>query len=410
MSSTIPQVGANANQLFDELVDELVIDTTIPNVVIDLDIPLPSTDELINDAYAAIKPITIDDLTSDDINGNGTGIFDKLMHAVTHHLDNQFTKNRITGKEYAEVYLGGMTAVLQQSVSFLTAKDRMRWESLLAREQVQLAQLQRVNMLATLQLTKLQVIEAKLTVARTQIMAYTAKAEYANSKLGLAGGYTNIQKGEADVELTLDQIDTSRAATKDTLRDNSTLVSGILAFEKQVKQQTMLLTAEQVDATRAQTKNTLQNGTVITGLAGVEKTIKLASLELLNEQVDTARASTKETLKSGAPVLGIAQQDKLVKISQIRLIDEQYESQRGATLGTRSDGVIIVGTTGAQTKLYLQQIESYKHDSKSKLVKIMLDTWTARKAVDEGTPLPVEIDKDAIEASVASYRAVIDAL
>lgn len=408
MSSTIPQVGANANELFNTLVDTLVIDLAIPAVTIDLDIPLPSEDALTNEAYAAIGTVTLADLTTAEI--DGSGVFDKLMTAVTKHLDLQFQKSRITGKEYAEVYLGGMQTVMAQAVNFLTNKDKLRWEALLAREQLKLVQLQRVQALVTLQLAKLQVVEQKLTVAKTQILAYTAKSEYASSKLGLAVGYTTIQKGETDVMLTTEQIDTARAQTKDTLLNGVTAVAGILAFEKQFKQKQMVLTGEQVDTARAATKNTLQDGSAVAGLAAVEKTLKLAQVDLSNEQIDTARAATKDTLRAGGAILGAAAQDKLIKTAQIKLINEQHETQRASTLGTRSDGAVIFGSLGAQTKLYLQQIESYKHDSKSKLVKTMLDTWTARKSINELVEVPSQIDTLAINASVASYRAVIDAL
>ena len=48
----------------------------------------------------------------------GSGSFDDLMEAVNIHLDAQFNIGRITGSDYATVYLGAMQAALQNSVAF----------------------------------------------------------------------------------------------------------------------------------------------------------------------------------------------------------------------------------------------------------------------------------------------------
>lgn len=55
---------------------------------------------------------------SDITNITDTGIFDQLMAAVNKHIDYQYLNNRITGSDYATVYLGSMQAVLAQSVQF----------------------------------------------------------------------------------------------------------------------------------------------------------------------------------------------------------------------------------------------------------------------------------------------------
>ena len=59
--------------------------------------------------------IDLDSIT----NTGGTGIFDKLMEAVNNQIESQYLNNRITGSDYANVYLGSMQAVLQQSVQFV---------------------------------------------------------------------------------------------------------------------------------------------------------------------------------------------------------------------------------------------------------------------------------------------------
>lgn len=84
-----------------------------------------------------IEPITNEDLTTKVV--NGTGIFDELMTAANAHLSAQWDMERITGTQYAEVYLGQLTAVLQQAVTFLIEKDKTYLNNLLINAQIELA-------------------------------------------------------------------------------------------------------------------------------------------------------------------------------------------------------------------------------------------------------------------------------
>ena len=53
----------------------------------------------------------------------GTGIFDTLMETITRHIDVQYRNNKITGNEYATVYLGLVQTALSQAVDFAKSKD-----------------------------------------------------------------------------------------------------------------------------------------------------------------------------------------------------------------------------------------------------------------------------------------------
>jgi hypothetical protein len=66
------------------------------------------------------------DLTNGNVvNGEwaGTGVFDMLISAVNKNIEIQYQKGRITGSDYAQVYLGGVQAVLQQSVQWVLQVD-----------------------------------------------------------------------------------------------------------------------------------------------------------------------------------------------------------------------------------------------------------------------------------------------
>lgn len=80
------------------------------------------------------------DLTQGTI--EGTGVFDELMRATEAHIDKEFSKNRIKGVEYSQVYLGGMQAAMQYGIQFLLQRQSADAEAELVRERVATERLQ----------------------------------------------------------------------------------------------------------------------------------------------------------------------------------------------------------------------------------------------------------------------------
>ena len=67
--------------------------------------------------------ITIANLTNKTDSTIGTGVFDVLAETIKLHLDDQFNEGKITGPEYATVFLGALQATLQQSLTFLLSEQ-----------------------------------------------------------------------------------------------------------------------------------------------------------------------------------------------------------------------------------------------------------------------------------------------
>ena len=65
-----------------------------------------------------IANLTAGVTTSDANVVTGTGIFDDMMETVNAHMAAQFNLGRITGSDYATVYLTAMQATVQQAVAF----------------------------------------------------------------------------------------------------------------------------------------------------------------------------------------------------------------------------------------------------------------------------------------------------
>jgi hypothetical protein len=80
--------------------------------------------------------IVISDLTNDEGTELGTGIFDVLMASTNEQIKEQYDEGRITGVDYATVYLGALQTVLQQSVQILLSKEESGFKGEIARNQV----------------------------------------------------------------------------------------------------------------------------------------------------------------------------------------------------------------------------------------------------------------------------------
>jgi len=65
--------------------------------------------------------ITLEQLTTGVVTGDG--VFDKLMASVNAQLLEQYKQNRLTGADYANVYLGSMQSAMSQSVAFLLGEQ-----------------------------------------------------------------------------------------------------------------------------------------------------------------------------------------------------------------------------------------------------------------------------------------------
>lgn len=102
--------------------------------------------------------IELVDLTEATLSGDGA--FDVLMRASKAHLEAEFASNRIRGAEYANVYLGSMTQVLQAAVQFLLQKDKAAYEAALVEAQVRNMEAQILLTGAQVELTKQQLLNA----------------------------------------------------------------------------------------------------------------------------------------------------------------------------------------------------------------------------------------------------------
>ena len=68
---------------------------------------------------------SIDNSNPQDPKWVGTGVFDIIMNAANENIKIQNQTSRITGAEYAEVYLGTMQSAISEAMKFLLNKDQI---------------------------------------------------------------------------------------------------------------------------------------------------------------------------------------------------------------------------------------------------------------------------------------------
>lgn len=368
--------GVLAQELFTALSDGVTVD--IP--VIDFDdemfqIPDPVTGD-------EIEPLTEADLTSREV--NGSGLFDGLMEAMSAHLTQEFTKNRITGAQYAEVYLGATSSALSSAVQYLLNRDTARWQAVLTQAQAKAAEL------AVIQ-ARVAVEEAKVRYGIAKIEAQTTLAGYALTKMKLATesvGYDLAHVQVHQAEYTLDNMLPAQLATvvfqnehllPAQLDDIEAGISVKAAQESQILYETANVLPAQVqkiDADKALVEYQLE--------------------ELLPAQVAGHTADT----------VGKEYSNEFLLPAQLANTREQTESHRAKTMNTRTDGTTTVaGAMGKQNDLYTQQITSYQRDAETKAVKMMWDTWITQKTMDEGLEPPTSVNNSALNDVLGTLLA-----
>ena len=80
----------------------------------------------------------------------GTGVFDDMMETVNAHMAAQFNLGRITGSDYATVYLTAMQATVQQAVAYTIGMQKGNAEEslLFQKEITEFAQTDRTTKVA----------------------------------------------------------------------------------------------------------------------------------------------------------------------------------------------------------------------------------------------------------------------
>lgn len=405
-----------------------------------------------NPLYGEVSRLTLDEITTREVCGSGA--FDALMEAYSKHIALEYEKGRITGTEYARVYVELTANAMQQAIQFLLGKDQAYWSALLVQAQAKTAEIAAIQ--AAVELAK-----AKAEYSLATVEVHKARAEYSLTKMQLA-----TEDAKYDLLKTQDEGEEYKLAN-------------ILPQELRLMQEQVLMATEQrLTVTRERDKldyeiNTLlpdQHNLNLNQISFSQKQgekmdaeimaitfdvqemlpaqlVKLESdIDMINANIlltESQRAkisadtdgiiyntnfvlpSQRENLIADTSVkayqagyvlpsqVANTESDTLIKEytrmqllpAQRSLVQEQMEAKRAETMDVRTDGGNVVGSIGKQKDLYTQQIESFKRDAEYKIGRMMIDTWVTSKGIDEGTPTPSQLNETAINSVMAALKS-----
>ena len=115
----------------------------------------------------------IDNTNPQEPKWEGTGIFDVIIKAANENIKIQHKTSRITGAEYAEVYLGTMQSAISEAMKFVLQNDTLAKE--LELKQAQIAKINAERDLVNAQIAAFGAQQAKeLELKQAQINKLTA--------------------------------------------------------------------------------------------------------------------------------------------------------------------------------------------------------------------------------------------
>ena len=147
--------------------------------------------------------VTVDNLTSNVVTDSeyivtGDGVLDTLMSTINTHLDAQYKLGRLTGTDYATVYLGATQAALQQAVTYVLGQETTNAQVLHTAAQTKLVEQQVLASIADTALTDQKVLQSAAQINLIENQALTE-----SEKIGLMA--QQILKSVADTALTEQQ-------------------------------------------------------------------------------------------------------------------------------------------------------------------------------------------------------------
>lgn len=298
----------------------------------------------------------------------GTGLFDGLMDTVGAHLQDQFEKNRITGKEYAEAYVALTQSAMSTAVQFLLGTEQAYWQSKLAQSQLETSD--KTNDKIDYELTNL--LPKQLEQATAQIANIEAGTTQTTTQTAQIAKGT--EKLDYEVSFLLPQ---ELAKATKAVEVMTAEISQTTAQKDQILYQTSAILPAQKLGIEADTD---------------VKEYQLTSLLPAQTAGHTADTATKTYTKD------------FILPAQLESTREQMEAHRAKTLDTRSDALPVAGSIGKQNELYAQQVDSYKRDGETKVAKMILDAWTVQRSTDETLAPPSSLADAQINSALSKLR------
>lgn len=385
--------------------------------------------------------ILIDTIVSDSV--EGTGIFDQLMKATEIRLEDQFSRQRINGTDYANVYLGAMQGALQQSIAFALGKQQADAQAELTRAQTLVVNQELINLQAQKILIDKQAIQADAELAQTtaqttlitenvngavqdtlvkeqQVLNMTAEVLKTTATVAsivqdtsnavqeglLTTAQTNVSVQNLASMINSDLLVTANIALVEQQRTNLITEELNSDAERELTiQKALNLVAEElsIDAETAirnqkvtnlvnenlaivanTALSTQQRLNLITAETKITSDISVNEQQKLNLAQDVLKGQAEVDLIAQNEANALTSNDLIVsqktKVDQEEVLLRQKTFTESAQIADVVDATTVTGLIGKQKILYQNQADGFIRDAEQRAFKGFTDIWTIAKS------------------------------
>lgn len=332
------------------------------------------------------QPLNVTELTTGGI--AGTGVFDVLMRSVKNHVQEEHAKSRITGKEYATVYLEALQSTLAQSIEYLLRAKTLGFELDNLGKQGVLLDHQAEIAIKDAQLKFAQIAQTQAQTELTEQQTKSAEAEAHKIPVEISLLRSNLELASVEKDLRIAQVglaETEKDIAVYNLANKTPVEVELLQAQTDNAQSQIALTEAQVVKITEENKvipynieriqAEIANMTRQSDILEKELEIKISSLALQDKQLLLADAE----LQVRALELDVKRAEVQAAQAQAQLYAAKVLTENAQTMDAAHPNSVL----GSNIAVLRAQAAGYARDAEQKAAKILVDAWNVQRNTDE---------------------------
>ena len=333
------------------------------------------------------QPLNVTELTTAEI--AGTGVFDVLMQSVKNHVQEEHAKSRITGKEYATVYLEALQSTMAQSIEYLLRAKTLGFELDNLGKQGVLLDHQAEIAIKDAQLKFAQIAQTQAQTELTEQQTKSAEAEAHKIPVEISLLRSNLELAGVEKDLRIAQVslaETEKDIAVYNLANKSPVEVGLLQAQTDNAQSQIALTEAQVVKITEENKvipynieriqAEIANMTRQSDILEKELEIKISSLALQDKQLLLADAELQVRVLE----LDVKRAEVESAQAQSQLYAAKVLTENAQTMDAAHPNSVL----GSNIAVLRAQAAGYARDAEQKAAKILVDAWNVQRNTDEG--------------------------
>ena len=332
------------------------------------------------------QPLNVTELTTAEI--AGTGVFDVLMQSVKNHVQEEHAKSRITGKEYATVYLEALQSTMAQSVEYLLRAKTLGFELDNLGKQGVLLDHQAEIAIKDAQLKFAQIAQTQAQTELTEQQTKSAEAEAHKIPVEISLLRSNLELAGVEKDLRIAQVglaETEKDIAVYNLANKTPVEVELLQAQTDNAQSQIALTEAQVVKITEENKvipysieriqAEIANMTRQSDILEKELEIKISSLALQDKQLLLADAE----LEVRRLELDVKRAEVESAQAQAQLYAAKVLTENAQTMDAAHPNSVL----GSNIAVLRAQAAGYARDAEQKAAKILVDAWNVQRNTDE---------------------------